>query len=169
MNDKPLIDGQYLVEKRSSQSGFKMSDWTFVVLSDFPPVQRSAMGTVRVRGFIDSYELRQYNLLPLKGSGMFLPLKAAIRKKIGKGEGDFVHVTLYADDSPVVVPDYILVCLKDSPKAYDFFSSLSASNQKYYVDWIEEAKKMETKVERLARAIERLENGLRFYDWRGSG
>jgi uncharacterized protein YdeI (YjbR/CyaY-like superfamily) len=46
-----------------------------------------------------------------------------------------------------------------------FFLSLSESNQKYYLDWIEGAKKIETKVERIQKAIERLETGLKFYDW----
>lgn len=53
----------------------------------------------------------------------------------------------------------------DSPKAYDFFITLSESNQKYYIDWIEAAKKVETKAERIVKTVERLENGLKFYDW----
>jgi len=96
---------------------------------------------------------------------MMLPLNAAVRKKIGKGVGDSVHVVLYADDSPLVISDDILVCLLDSPTAHAFFMSLSESNQKYYIDWIEAAKKMETKAERIAKAMERLEKGLKFYDW----
>ncbi len=96
---------------------------------------------------------------------MFLPLNAAVRKKIGKKEGDYVQVVLFYDASPVVVPDDILACLLDAPQAHQFFSSLSESNQKYYIDWIEGAKKIETKVERIQKAIERLENGLKFYDW----
>jgi len=142
-----------------------MNDWTYVVIPEFPADLKTRLGTARVRGFIDSYELKQYNLLPLKGGGMMLPFNAAVRKKIGKGVGDFVQVVLYPDDSPVVIPDDLLACLLDSPKAHNFFLSLSESNQKYYIDWIEAAKKMETKVERMFKMVERLENGLKFYDW----
>lgn len=163
--ETPIIDNQYIVEKRTAAGGFAFSEWSYVVIPDFPPERKSRTGTARVRGFIDSYELKQYNVLPMKNGCMLLPLKAAVRKKIGKGEGDSVHVVLYADDSPMVVPDEIWACLQDSPKAYRFFESLSESNQKYYVDWIEEAKKGETKVERILKMIERLENGLKFYDW----
>lgn len=53
----------------------------------------------------------------------------------------------------------------DSPKAYDLFIRLSESNQKYYIDWIESAKKVEMKAERIIKTIELLENGLKFYDW----
>lgn len=96
---------------------------------------------------------------------MMLPLKSAVRKQIGKKEGDTVHVTLYADASPVVVPDDILICLLDAPKAHEFFLTLSDSNQKYYIDWIEAAKRLETKVDRICKTIERLEQGLKSYDW----
>lgn len=110
-------------------------------------------------------ELKQYNLLPMKDQRMFLPLNGTVRKEIGKKEGDFVQVVLYYDPSPVEIPDEILACLLDAPLAHQFFSSLSESNQKYYLDWIAGAKKIETKVARIQKAIERLENGLKFYDW----
>lgn len=156
----PLADKHYLIEKMPGKGG-----WTYVVIAEIPPTERSRLGTVRVRGFIDSYELRQFNLLPMKDGKMMLPLKAAVRKKIRKQEGDFVHVILFADDSPVVVPDEIMLCLLESPKALQFFESLSDSNKKYWIDWIEEAKKLETKADRILKSIQMLEKGQRFYDW----
>ena len=88
-----------------------------------------------------------------------------MRKKIRKEEGDTVHVILYADNSTVEIPDEIMVCLLESPKAHQFFLSLSESYQKNYIDWIIEPKRLETKIERMAKTIERLENGLKFYGW----
>jgi Bacteriocin-protection, YdeI or OmpD-Associated/Domain of unknown function (DUF1905) len=165
MEQKPIIDAKYLVEKRIAQSGFKMSDLTYVRINDFPPIRKSGKGTFRVRGFIDNFELKQYNLLPAKDNAMILPINAAVRKKISKKEGDYVHVALFADESPLIVPEYFMVSLLDSPKANQFFERLSESNQKYYIDWIEASNKMETKVERMLKTIERLEKGKRFYDW----
>ncbi len=156
----PLVDQQYLIEKMPGKGG-----WTYVVISEIPKSERLPLGLVRVRGFIDSYELKQFNLLPMKDGRMLLPLKLAVRKKIKKQAGDQVHVVLYADDSAVEVPDDLLACLLESPKAYAFFQRLSDSNKKYYIDWIEEAKKLDTKVERISKAIHLLENGRRFYDW----
>jgi bifunctional DNA-binding transcriptional regulator/antitoxin component of YhaV-PrlF toxin-antitoxin module len=158
--EKPLINKQYLIEKMEGKGG-----WTYVTIPDIPSSYKSKLGLIRVRGFVDSYEYKQFNLLPMKNDCMLLPLKSAVRKKIGKKEGDMVHIILYTDDSPVVIPDDIKVCLMDSPKAHQFFMSLSESNQKYYIDWIEESKKLETKIERMAKTIERLENGTKFYDW----
>lgn len=156
----PLVDKHYTIEKMAGKGG-----WSFVVISEIPAIEKGALGLIRVSGFIDTYELKQFNLLPMKNGSMFLPLKAAVRKKIGKKEGDTVHVILYADDSTVTIPDEIMVCLEESPEALQFFLSLSDSNRKYYIDWIEDAKRIETKVDRILKTIQRLENGLKFYDW----
>ena len=94
MSPTPLVDKQFLIEKRAAQSGFDMSNWTLVIIPDIPSEYKDRGGTIRVRGFIDSYELKQYNLLPMKDQRMFLPLNAAVRKKIGKKEGDYVQVVL---------------------------------------------------------------------------
>lgn len=163
--ENPIVDNHFLVLKRIAQSGFKMSDLTYVLIPDMATKQKASASLIRVRGFIDAYELKQFNLLPSKDGTMILPLNAAVRKKIGKKAGDWVHVVLFPDDSPVEIPDDFLACLLDSPKAHQFFLSLSDSNQKYYIDWIEGSKKMETKAERISRSIQRLENGLKFYDW----
>ncbi len=103
--------------------------------------------------------------MPMKNGNMFLPLKKAMRKIIKKEEGDLVHIQLFLDDSIVEIPDEFLVCLLESPKAHQFFLTLSESNKKYYIDWIWESKRLETKVERMAKTIDRLENGLKLYDW----
>ncbi len=165
MQEIPIVDNKFLIEKRLAQSGFKMSNLTYVLLPDFPPLRKTGKGTYRVRGHIDGFELKQYNLLPTKSAAMILPINAAVRKKINKKEGDFVQVILFSDHSPFVVPEYFLVSLMDSPKAMIFFKSLSESNQKYFVDWIEASKKTETKVDRMLKTIEKLEKGIRFYDW----
>jgi hypothetical protein len=157
---KLLVDQDYLVEKKEGKGG-----WTYVVIPEISAQEKNKLGLVRVSGFIDNYEVKQFHLLPLKDGGMFLPLNTAVRKKTGKKQGDTVQVKLYSDDSPFVIPDEILGCLLDSPKAYAFFLTLSDSNQKYYVDWVEAAKRVETKVDRILKMVERLENGLKFYDW----
>jgi hypothetical protein len=160
IDKKPLVDGHFLVEKQAHKFG-----WRYVVLPDIPAFERSKMGLIRVHGWIDTHAFKQFNLLPMKDGSMMLPIKGAIRKQIGKDEGDTVHVVLFSDDSPIVIPDDILVCLLESEKAHSYFMSISESNQKHYIEWIEEAKRLETKVERIAKMMERLEKGLKFYDW----
>jgi len=101
--------------------------------------------------------------MPMGNGKLFLPVKSEIRKKIKKDAGDFVHVILYPDLEPLELPAEMMDCLKESPKAYSFFNSLSEGVQKQYIEWVYSAKKEETKEERMAKAIERLALGLKFY------
>ncbi len=156
----PIIDQDLQIEKADRKDG-----WRYVVVSGISAEYRDKQGLVRIRGFIDHYEIRQFNMLPLKDGRYLLPIKSTIRKKIRKQEGDWVKVVLYPDDTPVVVTDEIAVCLEESPQAQKYFESLSESNKKYYIDWVESAQKLETKANRMLKMIQNLEAGRHFYDW----
>lgn len=161
----PIVDTTLPIEKRAAQSGFKMSAWSYVAIPDFPSEWKSPKGMAKVRGFVDAYPIQQHNLLPMQHGYMMLPLKAAIRKAVGKEAGDTVRVVLFPDTTPLIIPDYLMVCLLDAPDAHRFFTTLSESNQKYYIDWIEGTKNPTTQIARISKTIERLEQGMRFYDW----
>jgi hypothetical protein len=158
--DIPLVDKQYLVEKFDGKGG-----WTYVMIPEIFEGRKPPFGSVRVRGFVDGFELKQYTLMPAGNGLLFFPLKTALRKKIGKGAGDYVHITFFSDNSTVETPDEFMVCLLESDKAHRFYNGLSDSNKKYYIDWIYESKRLETKINRIAKTIERLENGLKLYDY----
>lgn len=138
--------------------------WTYAPIPEILQDKNAHFGWVKVRGTIDGYEIRKYHLMPMGNGKLFLPVKAEIRKKIKKEEGDKVHVILYPDKEPLEVPEEMLLCMKDEPAALKFFNSLSESEQKFYIQWIYSAKKEETKVDRLAKTIDRLFAGLKFYD-----
>ncbi len=57
------------------------------------------------------------------------------------------------------VPDYFVLALKKNKKALATFDALSPSHQREYVEWITEAKQEETRLKRLATAIEWLSQG----------
>ncbi|MDX1905666.1 MAG: YdeI/OmpD-associated family protein [Bacteroidia bacterium] len=158
--EKPIVDSSFVIQQQAGKGG-----WRYVVIPDIPSAARSSMGLVRVKGFVDTYAIRQFNLLPMKDGSVCLPLKAALRKSIQKEAGDRVHVTLFTDTSAVEIPPELLDVLRDAPKAYDFFQTLSDSNKKYYLDWIADARKMETKTSRVIRMIRLLERGIKFWDW----
>ena len=73
---------------------------------------------------IDGYELKQYKLMPMGDKRLFLPVKAAIRKKIKKEVGDYVHIILYADETPTEIPEEIMECFsfEDSALLNTFLS-----------------------------------------------
>lgn len=156
---KPLVDKKYRLEKFDAKGG-----WTFARIPEILQDKKSHFGWVKVRGTIDGYEIRKYHLMPMGNGTLFLPVKAEIRKKIKKDVGDLVHITLYPDNEPLEVPEEMLLCLEDEPKALEFFNSLSESEQKFYIGWVYSAKREETKVDRLAKTITRLSKHLKLYD-----
>lgn len=102
--------------------------------------------------------------MPMGDGRLFLPVKAEIRKKIKKQEGDYVHIILYPDNDPLEIPDELADCLLDEPKALKFFNAISEGEKKYYIQWIYSAKREETRTNRLAKTINRLSQGLKMYD-----
>ena len=156
---KPLVNKKYLLEKFHDKGG-----WTFARIPEILQDKKAHFGWVKVRGTIDGYEIRKYHLMPMGNGNLFLPVKAEIRKKIGKKEGDYVHVILYPDNEPLEIPEEMLLCLQDEPQAHQFFNTLSESEQKFYIQFIYSAKKEETKINRLADSINRLLKGLKLYE-----
>lgn len=158
--EKPLIDKIYLLEKFPGKGG-----WTYAAIPEILQNKENPFGWVTVRGSIDEYELKQYKLMPMGNGQLFLPVKAQIRKKIKKEAGDSVHVILYADESPVETPKEILDCFEmEPPSSLETYLNFSDRERKVYLDWIYSAKREETKAERIAKMMERLEKKLKFYD-----
>ena len=157
--ETPLVNRKYLLEKFQGKGG-----WTYVVIPEVLQNKKNPFGWVTVKGSIDSHEIKNYRLMPMGNGRLFLPVKAEIRKKIGKQEGDFVQVKLYADHSPREIPEELLLCLMDDPQAHQTFLSYPDGEQRAFIDWIYSAKKEDTKVERIARTLNKLSKGQRFMD-----
>ena len=151
MNDKPLVDKEYLLEKFPCKSG-----WTYAAIPEILPDKNAPFSWVKVRGSIDGFEIDRYHLMPSGKGTLMLSVKAEIRKKIKKQAGDFVHVILYSVNEPLEVPEELLSCLQDDTEALQFFNSLNEIEQHNYVKWIYSAKTDKTKVDRMAKTIEKL-------------
>ena len=156
---KPLINKKYKLEKFPGKGG-----WTFAKIPEIVQDKNKPFGWVKVKGTIDGCGIRKYHLMPMGNGKLFLPVNAQIRKKIGKKEGDVVHVVLFPDNEPLDVPEEMVLCLQDEPKALQFFRSLSESEQMHYIKWIYAARKEATKIDRLAKSVTRLMRGLKLYD-----
>jgi uncharacterized protein YdeI (YjbR/CyaY-like superfamily) len=59
----------------------------------------------------------------------------------------------------LVVPDSLKVALQKNKKALTTFEGFSYSHKKEYVEWITEAKREETREQRLATTIQWLSQG----------
>jgi len=157
--EQPLINKNYLLEKYPGKGG-----WTYVVIPEVLQDKRARFGWVKVKGTIDDYEIKNYRLMPLGNGHLFLPVKAEIRKKIGKEEGDHVNVVLYADDAPTEIPQELMICLLDNPTEHKTFLTYTDGEQKAFIDWINSAKKEETKIERIAKTLNKLAKRQKFAD-----
>jgi hypothetical protein len=147
---KPLTDKEYLLERFSGKGG-----WTYAEITEIPRSKEAAFGIVKVKGKIDSYEISSCTLMPMGNGRLMLAVKAEIRKKIGKEAGDYVHITLYEDDSVFEIPEELKLHLEEEG-AYKLFTSRKRWEQKMCCDWIFAAKREETKRERIIKTLYRL-------------
>jgi len=151
--ETPIFDDHCLLQKPDVKGG-----WTFVTMPAMPHLPRKkGSTTVRVRGFIDEYELKDFNIWAMK-KGTFLAVKTEIRKAIKKEAGDTVKITLYLDELQSVIPEDFLLCLQDEPKIHAHFNNFTETKKKEIIDWIFSAKTEEEKIERMAKTLEKLES-----------
>ncbi|MBI5325628.1 MAG: YdeI/OmpD-associated family protein [Ignavibacteriae bacterium] len=57
------------------------------------------------------------------------------------------------------IPSYIIKFLKNNPPAYDNFKNLAVSHKRNFIRWITDAKREETRLKRLTKAIQLLKKG----------
>lgn len=149
--ERLLVDNTYILEKFPGKGG-----WTYAALPEIPPDKRAHFGWVRVKGRIDDFEIKSYHLMPMGNGQLFLPVKAEIRKKIGKQEGDTVHVILYTDSAPTETPEELMECLREDPAVFKAFMDQTDGEKKSMIEWIYAAKQEDTKIERIAKAMNKL-------------
>jgi bifunctional DNA-binding transcriptional regulator/antitoxin component of YhaV-PrlF toxin-antitoxin module len=91
-----------------------------------------------------------------------LGVPKAIREQTGKKPGDTIEVVVWRDEEvrTLDVPAQFKTLMKKKG-LLPFFEKLSFTHRKEYCRWITEAKKEETRVKRLEKAIEMLEKGTR--------
>ncbi len=146
---QPLVNRICVLQKFSGKGG-----WTYAELPEVPVNKQNPFGWVKVCGNIDNYAIAQYHLMPMGNGHLFLPVKAAIRKQIGKQAGDSVNVVLYLDESAMHIPQDFADSLTLDSDAANFFYSLSEGEQKKWLDWMFASQKQA--IERMAIAMEQL-------------
>jgi hypothetical protein len=160
MHSKALVNKKYLLQKYPGKGG-----WTYAAIPEIPQDKKAPFGWVRVNGRIDDYELKKYKLMPMGNGQLFLPVKAEIRKKIGKQAGDYVMIVLELDQSTKEIPKEIIACFENEPKHInDFFMNLAPHEQRLYLDWIYDAKKEDDKATRIIKMMDKLSQRKRFFE-----
>lgn len=152
--EKPLVDKDYILER--------LGGWTFVEIPEIP-MSKAPFGMFKVKGKIDNYEFSNVNLMPMGNGHLGLAVKAEVRKKIRKQAPETVHLTIYEDKTPLIIPEELLLCMEDEKGILEKFQNYSEGQKKAFVDWINSAKTEKTKVDRIAKTIEMIQNSEKFY------
>ncbi len=150
-SERALVNQVYLLEKFPGKGG-----WTFARLPEIFPDKNAPFGWVRVYGTIDHIALNSYHLMPMGNGQLFLPIKAAFRKQLGKSAGDHIHVILFRDNLPTEIPEELMQCFQDEPGTYEAFENLTESEKKSNIVKIYASKSQTMKANRILALIKRL-------------
>src|SRR5687767_1508715 len=114
----------------------------------------------KVKAMIEGVPYRGI-LTRMGGDHHLLIILKEIREQIGKTFGDEVKIIVEPDIEPRVieVPAELKKAFKTEKEAKAFFDKLSYTHQREYVMWINEAKREETRQNRIAKAVEMLKKG----------
>jgi len=95
------------------------------------------------------------------GGVAYLGLNKGVRAAAGVDAGDRVRVTieLYTEPRTVAVPGDLRAALAADPDAQAAFDTLSFTHRREYVEWVDEAKRAETRARRIARTVEDVRAG----------
>lgn len=115
---------------------------------------------VPVSATIDGVPYRG-SLVRMGGDSHRLGILKSIRESIGKQPGETVEIVVEEDTAErvVEVPPDLQEALERAPEAGRAFAALAFTHQREYVTWITGAKRAETRERRIAKAIERIEQG----------
>jgi NifB/MoaA-like Fe-S oxidoreductase len=109
-----------------------------------------------VSGSIDFYEFTDHKLMSLASGKLFFPVKAEIRKKIGKEAGDYVVISLFGEPEIQETEDAILQCFKDEPTAYRAFLKKTEEEKQAILIAIRSAKNTDAKADLIIKSINKL-------------
>ncbi|HEX6023146.1 MAG TPA: YdeI/OmpD-associated family protein [Solirubrobacter sp.] len=128
-----------------------------------PVDARELWGEARppVAGTINGHEFR--GRLAVYGGQTVLGLKNAFRAEHGLEVGDELDVVMDRDDTPreVEVPPELQAVLDGDEVARAAYERLSFTHRREYAEWVGEARRVETRERRAARALEMLREGVK--------
>ncbi len=110
--------------------------------------------SVKVKITYDGIEYRGL-LKSMGGDCVWCLIRKDIRAQIGKQPGDLVHVTVQEDteERVVAVPADFQQVMEENPAMKTIFAGFAYTCKKEYINWIEEAKRPETRQNRIVKSV----------------
>ncbi len=123
-------------------------------------------GRVPVKAVFDEQVSYRGSLVKMKTPCHILGITKEIREKLFKKPGDTIEVVLEHDLEirEVIVPGDVQLLLDKFPRSKKFYESLSFTDRKEYMRWIEMAKQKETRERRIEMFMAKLKEKKRFMD-----
>ncbi|MDX9789618.1 MAG: YdeI/OmpD-associated family protein [Candidatus Kapaibacterium sp.] len=114
-------------------------------------------GQIKVYVNVNGYEYRS-SLVKMGHHCHLVVFRKEHRIATGLSVGDKIHVNIREDKDirDVEIPSDVKEALEVFPDIDDFFHNMSYSHRKEYVEWINSAKKEETRIRRIIKGIETL-------------
>ncbi len=127
----------------------------------YPVEQLFGKKRVKIKVLIDNTVLYRGTLSPMCGIYRVM-LNKQIREQVGKQAGDTVHLEVEEDKEvrTIELPLDFAQAI-NSAELQPYFESLAYTHQKEYVQWITSAKKSETRLNRIEKAIAMLQNRIK--------
>jgi hypothetical protein len=134
--------------------------WTYLTLPFDVETTFGTRARLAVKGTINDYPF-QSSVFPDGKGRHTLMVNKAMQRGAKAAPPEKVQVVLEPDTIPrmVAVPRDLKKLLARNRQAGEFFTGLAPSHQKAYVEWIESAKKDETRQRRLEKSVALLAAG----------
>ena len=132
---------------------------------DIPDEVVAALGGKRVAVKVTANGFTFRTTTAVMNGRQMVGFNTANRKAAGLEPGVPVSITIENDDEPrvVEVPAELTKAFRTRKTAKKTWDSLSYTHQREYAEWIEGAKKTETRERRVDKAIERLDAGAKTF------
>ena len=134
--------------------------WTYLDIPVEVSKEFGGKGQVRVKGSINRHPYRT-SARPHGDGRHYIVVNKSIRDAIGVTTGDVVRVVMGLDTAPRTgeIPPDFMQAMQSDRKYSELFEELSYSRQKEFVDWLESAKREETRERRMAQSLDMLLEG----------
>ena len=149
-----LFNGDVTLERFPGKGG-----WTYAPLPATVTAPKSWFNQLRVSGQIDDFVLENAGLMSMGKGRLFLPVRAEIRKHLGKQAGDVVRLVLLRDEETAVLTvseEDFEECLAATPDALRHYRQLPAAQRQAWITWVAAAPSDEQQVTRAETACIRL-------------
>lgn len=129
----------------------------------FPYDVRKEFGTggpVRINCWIDGVH-KTGSLVPIGNGEHAIHIRKEILKQIGKQEGDEVGMVVEQNLEPPIlaIPDDFQWLLDEDPELKQKFEALAFSYKAAIIDYVNQAKRPDTRAKRIENLIQRIKSG----------